>query len=136
MVFPVQDGWGNIDNVIGTRPSQQGWQLPDKRPDWKGEVPEGMKHYRLASNVGFMPGRSTVTSPEDAKLFATTVMDKYTLTPLSRWGKGAPNANCDTISSPLPNRSGEELQHAASAMPTNDYFNRLNALLIDNPPYD
>jgi hypothetical protein len=137
VVFPVQDGWGNIDNVIGTRTvGNKGGNFLISGPNWKGEVPEGMKHYRLASNVGFLPGRSMVTSPEDAKQFAATVMDKYALTPLSRWGKGAPNPNRDSISSPLPIDPAKNYNAQLLAMPTNDYFNRLNALLIDNPPYD
>ena len=137
VVFPVQDGWGNIDNVIGTRTvGNKGGHFLISGPNWKGEVPEGMKHYKLASNVGFLPGRSMVTSPDDAKQFASTVMDKYSLTPLSRWGTGAPNPNRDSIFSPLPIDPAKNYNTQLLAMPTNDYFNRLNTLLIDNPPYD
>lgn len=85
VVFPVQDGWGNIDNVIGTRTvGNRGGNFLISGPDWTGDVPEGMKHFKLASNVGFLPGRSMVTSPEDAKMFTSTVQDKFALTPLSR----------------------------------------------------
>jgi hypothetical protein len=137
VVFPVQDGWGNIDNVIGTRTvGNRGGNFLISGPNWKGEVPQGMTQYRLASNVGFLPGRSMVLSLEDGKQFAATVQDKYTLTPLSRWAKGAPNPNRDSITSPLPIDPAKNYNAQLLAMPTNVYFNRLNALLIDNPPYD
>ena len=137
VVFPIQDGWGNIDNVIGTRTvGNKGGNFLISGPNWKGEVPKGMMHYRLASNVGFLPGRTMVTSPADAKQFAATVQDKYTLTPLSRWGKGAPNPNRDTNTSPLPIVPAKNYNAQLLAMSTNEFFNRLNSLLVDNPPYD
>src|SRR5512139_4323366 len=93
-VFPVQDAWGNIDNVIGTRTEgNDGGNYLISGPGWKGTVPKGMKHFRVHTNVAFLPGRSMVKSPEDAKAFADTVQDHYTLTPLSRWGRGPPNPN-------------------------------------------
>ena len=54
-------------------------------------MPEGLKHYALHTNIGFIPGRITVESPEDAKDVAATIQNEYTLTPLSRWGTGQPN---------------------------------------------
>lgn len=137
VVFPVQDGWGNIDNVIGTRTvGNQGGHFLISGPNWKGEPPAGMRHYRLASNVGFLPGRSMVRSLEDARTFAATVQDRFTLTPLSRWGKGPPNPNRDTIASPLPIDPAKNYNAQLRAMSTTTFFNRLNALLVDNPPYD
>lgn len=137
VVFPLEDGWGNIDNVIGTRTvGNRGGNFLISGPDRQGEVPDGMPHYRLATNVGFIPGRNMVTSIEDAQKFASTAMEKYTLTPLSRWGTGAPNPNRDSIASPLPVDPAKNYSAQLLAMSTNDFFNRLNSLLVDNPPYD
>lgn len=137
VVFPVQDGWGNIDNVIGTRTvGNGGGNFLISGPGWKGKVPAGMRHFRLASNVGFLPGRNMVRNATDAKTFASTVQNRYALTPLSRWGKGPPNPNRDSIDSPLPVDPARNYNAQLLAMSTNDFFNRLNALLIDNPPYD
>jgi hypothetical protein len=137
VVFPIQDGWGNIDNVIGTRTTgTKGGNFLISGPDWHGEVPAGMTHYRVQTNVAFVPGRSMVTGPEDAKTFAETVQNNYTLTPLSRWGTGAPNPNRDSISRPLPYDPAKNYNTQLIGMTTNDYFNRLNTLLADNHPYD
>lgn len=137
VVFPVQDGWGNIDNVIGTRTvGNDGGNFLISGPGWTGQAPAGMKHFRLATNVGFLPGRNMVKSPEDARAFATTVQNQYTLTPLSRWGNGPPNPNRDSIDSPLPVNPARNYNAQLLAMSINDFFNRLNSLLIDNPPYE
>lgn len=137
LVFPVQDGWGNIDTVIGTRTTGSGGgDFLISGPDWQGEVPAGMAHYRVRTNVAFLPGRSMVRSPEDAGAFAGTVQNSYTLTPLSPWGTGAPNANRDSISSPLPHDPARSHNAQLIGMGTNDYVNRLNARLAYNPPHD
>jgi hypothetical protein len=137
VVFPVQDAWGNIDNVVGTRTEgNDGGNYLISGPGWEGGVPKGMKHFRVQTNVAFLPGRSIVKSPEDAKSFADTVQDRFTLTPLSRWGKGAPNPNRDSINDPLKVDPSKSYNAILTATPINDYFNQLNALLTKNLPYD
>jgi DNA sulfur modification protein DndE len=137
VVFPVQDAWGNIDNVIGTRTEgNDGGNYLISGPGWKGSVPKGVKHYRVHTNVAFLPGRTMVNSPEDARTFAATVQDHITLTPLSRWGKGAPNPNRDSLKDPLPADPSKNYNAILTSTSINDYFNELNALLVGNPPYD
>lgn len=137
VVFPVQDAWGNIDNVIGTRTEgNNGGTYLISGPGWKGSVPSGMKHFQVHTSVAFLPGRSMIRSPEDAKIFADTVQDKFTITPLSRWGKGAPNPNRDSIKDPLKLEASRNYNVLLPATPISDYFNQLNTLLLTNPPYD
>jgi hypothetical protein len=95
-----------------------------------------MKHFRTHTHIAFLPGRSMVMSPDDAKSFAADVQDRYTLTPLSRWGKGAPNSNRDSLKDPLPVDPAKNYNTILVKTSTNDYFNTLNELLIKNPPYD
>src|SRR5512139_904121 len=60
-VFPVQDAWGNIDDVIGTRTEgNEGGTYLIIGPDWTGEAPAGMKQFRIHTNIGFLPGRTMV----------------------------------------------------------------------------
>lgn len=137
VVVPVQDAWGNIDRVIGTRvDGNGGGTFLITGPGWKGKVPEGMTQVSLQTSVGFLPIRSMVKSTEDAKAFAATTQDQYTLTPLSRWGKGEPNKNRDSMKDPLIPNPARNYNALLMAMPTNEYFNRLNQLLVQNPPYD
>jgi hypothetical protein len=136
-VFPVQDAWGNIDSVIGTRTEgNEGGNYLISGPDWKGKVPKGMKQFRTHTNIAFLPGRTMVTTPEDAKSFAAAVQDRYTLTPLSRWGKGAPNPNRDSLKDPLPIDPAKNYNNILVKTSTNDYFNKLNELMVKNRPYD
>lgn len=137
IVFPIQDAWGNIDNVIGTRTvGNQGGNFLISGPGWKGEVPAGMKHYEVKTNVVFLPGRSMVKGIDDAKQFANTVQDQYTITPLSRWGKGAPNPNRDSEKNPLQADPSKNYSLILSKMSPLEYFTLLNDLLKKNPPYD
>ncbi len=137
VVFPIEDGWGNIDNVVGTRTvGNRGGHFLISGPGWDGQVPDGMPHYRVKSNVAFLPGRTMVTDAEDAVLVASTIQDNYTLTPLSRWGSGAPNPNRDSISSPLTVDPARNYNTQLMAMSPQQFFQRLNDLLVDNPPYD
>jgi hypothetical protein len=136
-VFPIQDAWGNIDNVIGTRTEgNNGGNYLITGPGWKGDVPKGMKQFEVKTNVAFLPGRSMVTSTEDAKDFASNLQDKFTITPLSRWGKGAPNANRDSEKDPILPDPARSYSNILANMSVGEYFNKLNELLQKNPPYD
>jgi hypothetical protein len=137
VVVPVQDAWGNIDRAIGTRvDGNDGGTFLITGPGWKGTVPAGMTQVPLHTSVGFLPIRTMVKNTDDAKAFAATTQDKYTLTPLSRWGTGAPNPNRDSLKDPLISDPARNYLALVNAMPTNEYFNRLNQLLVHNPPYD
>lgn len=137
VVFPVQDAWGNIDNVIGTRTEgNNGGNYLISGPGWKGEVPKGMKHFEVKTNVAFLPGRSMVKSAEDAKEYAKNIQDKFTITPLSRWGKGSPNPNRDSEKDPLVPDPSKSYSNIIANMSVGEYFNKLNELLTKNPPYD
>ncbi|MFM7325756.1 MAG: DUF1254 domain-containing protein [Nodosilinea sp.] len=136
IIFPIQDAWGNIDHVIGTRTEgNDGGDYLISGPEWNGTVPKDMKHFRVHTNIAFLPGRTMVKSPEDAKSFAATVQDQFTLTPLSQWGKGTPNLNRDSLKTPLATDPKKNYNALLTATPINDYFNQLNELLVKNPPY-
>jgi hypothetical protein len=56
-------------------------------PDWKGELPAGVKlAARSTSNVFFLLGRTLISGPADLSQ-VHHLQDQYTLTPLSLWGK-------------------------------------------------
>ena len=137
VVVPVQDAWGNIDNVIGTRTEgNNGGNYLISGPGWKGEVPAGLKHFKVNTNIAFLPGRSMVKGLEDAKEYASKVQDKFTITPLSRWGKGAPNPNRDSETNPILPDPAKSYANIIGKMTIDEYFNKLNELLVKNPPYD
>ena len=136
-VFPLQDAWGNIFGVVGTRTEgNKGGNYLICGPGWKGRAPKGMKAFRSQTNIAFVPGRTMVRGPEDAKRVAETIQEQYALTPLSRWGHGAPNRNRDSLKEPLALDASKNYNTVLINMPVNDYFNRLNATLVPNPPYD
>jgi DNA sulfur modification protein DndE len=137
VVFPVQDAWGNIDNVIGTRTEgNNGGNYLISGPGWNGEVPAGLKQFEVKTNIVFLPGRSMVKGLEDAKDYAGRVQDKFTITPLSRWGKGTPNPNRDSETNPLLPDPAKSYSNIMAKMTIGEYFNKLNELLVKNPPYD
>lgn len=136
-VFPVQDAWGNISAVVGTRTEgNNGGSYLISGPGWTGPVPQGMKHFKSHTTIAFIPGRTMVRSPEDAKKVADTIQDHYTLTPLSRWGTGAPNRNRDSLKEPLSLDASKNYNTILINTSINNFFNKLNELLVKNPPYE
>jgi DNA sulfur modification protein DndE len=95
-----------------------------------------MKHFKVQTNIAFLPGRSMVKGLEDAKDYANNVQDKFTITPLSRWGKGSPNPNRDSEKDPLLPDPAKSYSNIIANMSVGEYFNKLNELLKKNPPYD
>jgi hypothetical protein len=58
------------------------------RPDWKGELPKGVRMLeRAPTPFVFVVGRTLVDGADDVKN-VTALQDQYTLTPLSYFGKG------------------------------------------------
>lgn len=136
-VFPLQDAWANAFAVVGTRTEgNNGGSYLISGPDWNGTVPQGLKHFRSHTNIAFIPGRTQVKGPEDAAEVGAHLLDKYTLTPLSRWGTGVPNPNRDSLKDPLVLDENKNYNKRLTAMKVDDYFNWLNGLLVDNPGYD
>lgn len=132
--FTIMDAWTNIITSLGKRTSGTAFQqYLITGPGWTGTVPEGMMQIKSPTNMAFISGRIQTDSREDGMKNVLPVQKKLKLIPLSRYEENnyEPfDKDADKIidmSSPV-----EQI----FKMDIISYFNLLNALMTDNPPYE
>lgn len=102
-------------------------------PGWKGEVPEGVKHYPVATRYMVILGRTYADGTEADYKAVNALQAQYKITPLSAWGKPytpvAPPVN------PKPGFSmTDKPQAVILGMGTEGYFNLMAKLMADTAP--
>lgn len=102
-------------------------------PGWKGHVPEGMKHFPIATRYMVILGRTYADGTEQDYKKVNELQAQYKVTPLSAWGKTytpvAPPVN------PNPGFSmTDKPQPIILAMGTEGYFNLLAKLMATDAP--
>lgn len=131
-LMPMLDGWTNVFTVPGTRTTGNKAQIyAITGPGFAGKIPEGMKELKSPTNMVWILGRTYCTgTPEDYKA-CHEVMDKYTLTPLSAYGKPytPPEGKVD----PKVDMK-TAVREQVDKLPPADYFALLAKLMKDNPP--
>ncbi|MFO0814711.1 MAG: DUF1254 domain-containing protein [Gemmatales bacterium] len=131
-LMPMLSGWTDVFEVPGKRTTGTKAQVyAITGPNWKGELPEGVKELKSPTSLVWILGRTYCTgTPEDYKA-CHAVMDKYQLVPLSAYGKPytPPAGRVDpTIDTKTAVR---EQVHKMDAVA---YFSLLAKLMKDNPP--
>ena len=125
-------GWTDVFQVPGKRTTGDKAQTyAITGPNWKGDLPEGVKELKSPTSMVWILGRTYCTgTPEDYKA-VHAIQDKYTLVPLSAYGKAytPPKGKVDPkIDMKTPVREQVNRMDAAA------YFKLLAALMKDNPP--
>jgi uncharacterized protein (TIGR03000 family) len=131
-LMPMLSGWTDVFQVPGKRTTgDKAQKYAITGPNWKGDLPEGVKEYKSPTNMVWILGRTYCTgTPEDYKA-VHALQDKYSLVPLSAYGKDytAPKGQVDpNIDMKTPVRD------QVNALKVGDYFKLLAALMKDNPP--
>jgi hypothetical protein len=131
-LMPMLSGWTDVFEVPGKRTTGTKAQTyAITGPNWKGQLPEGVKELKSPTNMVWVLGRTYCTgTPEDYKA-CHAIMDKYELVPLSAYGKPytPPAGTVDpAVDMKTPVREQVHRLDAAS------YFKLLAELMKDNPP--
>jgi hypothetical protein len=131
-LMPMLSGWTDVFEVPGKRTTGTKAQTyAITGPNWKGNLPDGVKELKSPTNMVWILGRTYCTgTPEDYKA-AHAIMDKYQLVPLSAYGKPytPPVGKVDpAIDMKTPVREQVHKMDAAA------YFKLLATLMKDNPP--
>ncbi len=133
-VAQVMNLW--TDNFASIGPRTTGTEAGDfliVGPDWTGETPEGVKEvYRSSTRYAWILVQTVADGPDDfAAAYAQQA--EYKLTPLSYWGSGyTPPTGVpvdDAVTTDVTPFDQVRLMDAQT------YFDRLAALMIENPPY-
>lgn len=131
-LMPMLSGWTDVFEVPGTRTTGNKAQVfAITGPNWKGELPPGVKQLKSPTNMVWILGRTYCTgTPEDYKA-CHAIMDKYDLRPLSARGKDyTPPAGKVDASTDMKTAVREQVNRLDATA----YFSLLAKLMVDNPP--
>lgn len=131
-LFPMLDGWTDVFQVPGKRTTGTGPQkYAITGPNWKGQLPTGVKEYKSPTSIVWVLGRIYCTGTPDDYAAVHKMQDEISLVPLSAYGKPytPPEGKVDpSIDMKTPVRD------QVNALSADAYFSLLATLLKDNPP--
>lgn len=130
-LMPMLDAWSNVFFCPGKRNTgTEAQTYLISGPGWNGNVPKGMQQVKAPTNMIALIGRTQVNSAKDGADVVKKIQDGYKLTPLSAYGKPyTPPAG--VIDPTVPKKAPGDV---AIEMPTTEFFNTFNKLLVSNPP--
>jgi hypothetical protein len=131
-LMPMLSGWTDVFEVPGKRTTGTDAQkYAITGPGWKGTLPEGVKELKSPTNMVWILGRTYCTGTPDDYKAVHALQDKYSLVPLSAYGKaytppkGKVNPNID-MKTPVRDQ--------VNRLDAGAYFKLLASLMKDNPP--
>jgi len=130
-LMPMMDAWTNVFASPGARTTgTRAGHFAVTGPGWSGTLPKGVQQLKSPTNMVWIIGRTQTNGPKDyAAVHA--IQKQYRLTPLSSFGKpfaapkGSVDATVDMKLAPV---------EVVAGMGTSAFFDRLAALMKDNPP--
>jgi hypothetical protein len=132
--MPMLSGWTDVFTVPGKRTTgDKAQKYLITGPNWKGEVPEGLKELKSPTNLVWILGRTYCTGTQADYKAVHALQDEYKLVPLSAYGKEytPPRGKVDPeIDMKTPVREQVNRLDAVT------YFKLLATLMKDNPPAD
>ena len=131
-IMQLIDVWNNVPHAPGSRTvGGKGGNFAIVGPTWRGTLPTGLIELRVPTTLLMVAGR-THTAGKDDYGAVHALQDQYKLAPLSEWGKAY------TPPESVPLKPGVDASTPIAAqvlgMSSEAFFNRLNALMVANPP--
>jgi hypothetical protein len=131
-LFPMLDGWTTVFESLGTRTTGSGPQkFAITGPGWKGKLPRGLKEYKSPTGVVWVLGRFCSTGTREDYAAVHALQDQCSAIPLSSYGNPYTPPLGHVDPSIHTSKTVREQVNNADAV---SYFNRLAALMKDNPP--
>jgi hypothetical protein len=132
-LLPMLSAWTDVFQVPGPRTTggkAQKYALTG--PGWSGTLPAGVTEYKSPTAIVWILGRIyCVGTPQDyAAVHA--LQDKFTLVPLSSYGK--PYTPTPGLVDPSPGDQSKSVRDLVDAMDVNAYFTYFAQLMKANPP--
>ena len=130
-IMQVVDGWNNVPHAPGSRTvGGRGGNFALAGPGWLGTLPAEVTELRIPTSIAILAGRTYTGGPDDyAAVHA--LQDRFKLVPLSAWGTEY------TLPSEVPLKPGVvdgPVGPQVMGLSAETFFNRLNSLLVNNPP--
>ena len=137
-VFSLLDAWTDVYAAPGTRShGAAGGTYLLAGPRWEGAAPTGMTLLRAGTRMAWLIGRTQVKDAADLPR-VHALQDGVSLERLGAAPAAAPATapsvpSIDTAAD-KPLAKGDAPVERLRRMPTGEYFQRLAALMVDNPP--
>lgn len=131
-LMPLLSGWTEVFESLGTRTT--GTRAQDfviAGPDWKGNSPSNLRLIRAPTNMVWILGRTYCTGTLEDYKIVHEIQDRYSLTPLSHFGKPMPQIE-GTVNSTIDMKT--PVRDQVNALNATSYFNKLTMLMENNPP--
>lgn len=131
-LMPMLSGWTDVFEVPGKRTTgTKAQQYVLTGPGWEGTLPSGLTQYKSPTNLVWILCRTYCTgTPQDYDA-VHAIQDRYTLVPLSSYGK--PYTPAEAKVDPRVDMK-TPVREQVHAMDAAAYFNLLATLLKNNPP--
>jgi hypothetical protein len=132
-LMPMLDGWTDVFQVPGKRTTggkAQTYALTG--PGWSGTLPAGVTEYKSPTNMVWILGRIYCTGTPEDYAAVHALQDKFTLVPLSSYGK--PYTPPPGVVDPSATDESKSVRDLVDAMDITTYFNYLAQLMKTNPP--
>lgn len=131
-LFPLLDAYSNVFASPGTRTTgTEAQEILIAGPNWEGEPPAGLTLIKAPTQMVWVLGRIQVNSPADGAASVKAIQDGMGLVPLSAYGQTDYVAPLGVVNSEQTNLIPVK---AIRDLDINTYFNRMAALMVDNPP--
>lgn len=131
-LMPMLSAWTEVFAAPGTRTT--GTKKADfliKGPEWKGNVPQGMKQIKSPTNLVWILGRTYSTGTLGDYAAVHAIQDQYKLTPLSEYGKEySPSSNTPEANVEMSIAVRTQVDH----MSAETFFGMLSLWMGSNPP--
>src|SRR5271170_7197799 len=132
-LMPMLDGWTDVFQVPGKRTTGgKAQKYAITGPGWSGTLPAGVTEYKSSTNMVWILGRIYCTGTPQDYAAVHALQDKFTLVPLSSYGK--PYTPPAGIVGPSIGDESKSVRDLVDAMSIDDYFGYLAQLMKTNPP--
>jgi hypothetical protein len=132
-LMPMLDAWTNVFQVPGKRTTgDKAQKYAITGPGWSGTLPAGVTEYKSPTAMIWILGRIYCTGTPQDYAAVHALQDKFTLVPLSSYGK--PYTPPPGVVDPSSSDEGKSVRDLVDAMDTTTYFNYLAQLMKANPP--
>ncbi len=131
-LFSLLDGWTTVFRSLGKRTTGTGPQkYAITGPGWKGTLPPGLQEIKSPTSIVWVLGRIYCTGTPEDYAAVHAIQDECSAVPLSSFGKPytpPPGREDPSIDMKTP------VREQVNKLDASAFFNRLAALMKDNPP--
>jgi hypothetical protein len=132
-LMPMLDAYTNVFQVPGKRTTgDKAQKYAITGPGWSGTLPAGVTEYKSSTNMVWILGRIYCTGTPQDYAAVHALQDKFTLVPLSSYGK--PYTPPAGAVGPSIGEESKSVRDLVDAMSIDDYFGYLAQLMKANPP--